>query len=118
MGKVYVLKKDYFDRIISQAPVPCVVKFTSNGCHLCNELLPVFKDVAAAFDNKFAFFSVNVDEEEELKQEFSADGVPTIRIYNSNPRDGYEIPYPANPTSGYGREDLADFLNGYGGGND
>jgi|TARA_R110002110_G_scaffold172167_3_gene374812 thioredoxin-like negative regulator of GroEL len=114
MGKVYVLKKDYFDRIISQAPVPCVVKFTSAGCHLCHELLPVFKEVATVFNNNYAFFSVDVDKEEELKEEFSPDGVPTILIYNSDPRSGYEIPYPGNTVSGYGKEDLVEFLNSYG----
>ena len=111
--KVYVLKEDYFDRVIDGAPSPCVVKFTSSGCHLCHELQPIFKEVAKKYYKKFIFFNVDCDEEEELRQEFSDDGVPTIRVYNKNPREGLEIPYPHNAASGYGEEDLINFLDNY-----
>ena len=113
MSKVYVMKSGYFDRIVSQAPIPCVVKFTSSGCHLCHELKPVYKEVAKKFKDKYAFFSVDCDAEDDLRQEFSNDGVPTIRIYSGNPRAGHEIPYPSNEVSGYGFEDLVKFLNDY-----
>ena len=111
--KVYALKKDYFDKVVETAPTPCIVKFTSSGCHLCHELHPIFKEVAKKYHNKFVFFSVDCDEEEELRQEFSDDGVPTIRVYNKNPREGFEIPYPGDATSGYGKEDLINFLDSY-----
>jgi len=117
MGKVFVLGKDNFERVIKSAPAPCVVKFTSDGCHLCHELRPIFKEVAKIFENKYVFFNIDCDKEEELKEEFSSDGVPTIRIYDNNPREGYEIPYPGNETSGYGKEDLINFLKKYGGRN-
>lgn len=112
--KVYVLKEDYFDKVVEGAPGPCVVKFTSSGCHLCHELKPIFKEAAKKYYNKFIFFNVNCDEEEGLRQKFSDDGVPTIRVYNKNPREGFEIPYPGDATSGYTLEDLINFLDSYG----
>ena len=43
---------------------PFVVKFKSEGCHLCTELQPEYESVAEKY-HAIPFYDVDVDEEEE-----------------------------------------------------
>ena len=56
---------------------PFVVKFKSDGCHICTELQPDFEEVSKIFPD-VQFYDVDVNEEEDLADLFIEDGVPTL----------------------------------------
>ena len=63
----------------------CVLKFYSNGCHMCHSLSSYYKDISD--DEKYKdlhFFAVNIDDYPELERRLKFKGVPTIFILHSN----------------------------------
>jgi len=111
---IYRLKEDNFDSMIKHAPQPCIVLFSSAGCHLCTELKPIFKNISNEYEGEFYFFLVDIDESESLRERYSDDGVPTIRTYRPEEHKiGHEIPYPGDGTSGYTKQSLVDYINNF-----
>jgi len=99
---------DNFEEEVLNSKVPCVVKFTSDHCHLCHGLVPIMESTQEKF-NKFNFYNVDTEKEETLTKIFSDDGVPTIYFFVNG--DGTEIPYPADENSGYDEKTLRNFFN-------
>ena len=59
----------------------CVVKFYSNGCHLCHNLKDYYEDLSGAKDYEdIHFFAFNVDNYPEIEKQLKFNGVPTISV--------------------------------------
>jgi thioredoxin-like negative regulator of GroEL len=92
----------------------CVVKFKSEGCHLCHALEPVYEKIAKNYQNDFEFFVVDTDQNNKLSEMFADSGVPTLYIFGKT--EAYEIPDPDKPheqtwfTEEYIKDALHDFL--------
>ena len=67
----------------------CVIKFYSNGCHLCHNLKDYYEDISN--NENFSdvhFFAFNVDNYPQIEKQLSFNGVPTISLiktYANNP---------------------------------
>lgn len=72
---------------------PAIVKFKSDGCHVCTELQPDYEEVSKTFP-EVQFYDVDVNEEEDLADLFIEDGVPTL--YYIKGKNFKELPYPDN----------------------
>ena len=62
----------------------CVVKFYSNGCHLCHALQEYY--AAIAEEERYSdlhFFAYNVDDHPTIEKKLKFDGVPTISVIRS-----------------------------------
>ena len=70
---------------------PFVVKFKSDGCHICVDLEPDYEAVSKLFPD-IEFFDVDINEEEDLAELFIDDGVPTL--YYIKGKSFKELPYP------------------------
>ncbi|MED5307991.1 MAG: thioredoxin family protein [Candidatus Thermoplasmatota archaeon] len=59
----------------------CVIKFYSNGCHLCHNLKDYYEDLS---NNKeyedIHFFAFNVDNSPDVEKRLRFNGVPTISV--------------------------------------
>ena len=70
----------------------CVIKFYSNGCHLCHNLKDYYEDLSGAKDYEdIHFFAFNVDNYPEIEKQLKFNGVPTISVIktyadNTNPK--------------------------------
>lgn len=59
----------------------CVVKFYSNGCHLCHNLKDYYEDLSDNEEyNDIHFFAFNVDNDPKIEKKLKFNGVPTISI--------------------------------------
>jgi|TARA_B100000282_G_scaffold219350_1_gene162729 thiol-disulfide isomerase/thioredoxin len=58
----------------------CVIKFYSNGCHLCHALSSYYKDISDSYDDVM-FFAYNVDDDEEISDMLNLNGVPSITMF-------------------------------------
>tara|TARA_B100001250_G_scaffold342274_1_gene310526 strand:+ start:1817 stop:2188 length:372 start_codon:yes stop_codon:yes gene_type:complete len=59
----------------------CVVKFYSNGCHLCHALQEYYAEIAK--EDKYSdlhFFAFNVDDYPSIEGRLKFNGVPTISV--------------------------------------
>lgn len=84
------ISSDGLELILSNkvlAPVTCIVKFYSNGCHLCHALQDYYVDISNKYelDQKIVFYAYNVDDDPSIEKKLEFDGVPTIIAVNPNP---------------------------------
>ena len=82
------LSKDSLSKILSgeiRENASCVVKFYSNGCHMCHSLSDYYHQIAE--DEKYEdlhFFAFNVDDFPEIEKVMKFNGVPTIFVIHTN----------------------------------
>jgi thiol-disulfide isomerase/thioredoxin len=83
---------------------PFVVKFKSDGCHICVDLEPDYQAVSKIFPD-IEFFDVDINEEEDLADLFIEDGVPTL--YYIKGKSFKELPYP---NEGFDKDSLSNTI--------
>ncbi len=97
----------------------CVIKFYSNGCHLCHNLKEYYSDLSENEDYKdLHFFAFNVDGYPEIEKKLKFNGVPTISLIKTSV--GQRSPKvlilkdPDNPNehTWYKIKDIRDFIKG------
>lgn len=69
---------DVFDQAISKGNV--VVDFGAPWCGYCRRLAPVIEKVAGE-ETDIQFYSVDIDNDEEIAQRFQIDTVPTVIFF-------------------------------------
>lgn len=94
-----------FKSNIIESDKPVVIKFYSNGCHLCRSLKPTYEKLAEQFENQLIFARIDSIREKLLVKYFKPDGVPEIFIVNplaDGSKRTYTIPYPKKPDARMG----------------
>lgn len=102
---------------------PVVIKFYSNGCHLCRALKPIYESLADEYEQHFVFGKVDTSKEQLLLKYFKPDGVPEIYIVNPIEEESrkrtFLIPYPKTPdartgfTEDYLKRQFDKYLQSY-----
>ena len=101
-----------FDEV-TKSSKPYVLKFTSNTCHLCKELRPIFEQVADEYKNNFNFGNVNSRAQRKLFSLFKIDGVPEIFIISNGNIHNIKYPEKPDPKSGYSKEYIIEHLENF-----
>ena len=85
------LSKTALKKILSgeiKEDATCVIKFYSNGCHLCHNLKEYYEDIS---DNEqfsdIHFFAFNVDNYPQIEKQLKFNGVPTISLIKTYTND-------------------------------
>lgn len=76
------LTADLFEEIIYDDGEPCLVVFSRQSCHVCQEVKPILEEMAPEYEGKFGFYQVDIEEEKDLFQRFSLKGVPQVLFFN------------------------------------
>jgi len=79
----------------------CVVKFYSNGCHLCHALSSYYKEISDSYDD-ILFFAFNVDDDDEIPSKLKLNGVPSLTMFKIKTGKKAKItnmPDPENPNN-------------------
>lgn len=115
------ISRDALDNILKgqvKESATFVLKFYSNGCHLCHNLKDYFEDVSNREEySELHFFAYNIDDYPELENHLRFKGVPTIfvahtHISNRRPKL-YLLPEPEEPNdkTWYRVSDICKFLD-------
>jgi thioredoxin 1 len=79
---LHQLDSNRFEEIIYDNGEPCLVIFVRENCHVCKEVVPMLENLQSQYVGKFAFYSVDIEEEQNLSQRFPLKGVPSILFFN------------------------------------
>ena len=103
-----------FDKDVRQSGRPCVVKFYSKDCHLCNSLGPILERMSKKYGHSLKFMRFNILDDMEFVDKYLDGGVPTIQIFYED-MPPILVPYPEDPhpLSGYKKEELEVFFYNY-----
>lgn len=78
------LNESAFDEIVYDNAEPCLVVFTRKSCHVCQGIHPRLEELATeeAYEGRFGFYEVDVEEQNSLFQRFSLKGVPQVLFFD------------------------------------
>ena len=95
-----------------------VLKFYSNGCHMCHSLKDYYEDISEKDEYQdLHFFAYNIDDYPEIEKKLRFKGVPTIFVIHANignrsPKISL-LPEPQSPNdkTWYKSSDICNFIN-------
>ena len=101
--KVLEVNKNSFEEEVINSKVKVLVDFNADWCGPCIMLRPIIDEVASEVDTKIV--SVNIDNEEELAEEYNVSSIPCLVVFES----GKEVNRSVGLIS---KEDVINLLGG------
>lgn len=81
MSKGKVITDSSFKPEVLDSKVPVLVDFWAEWCGPCKMLAPVLERIADANQGKVVVGKLNVDENQQIPQEFGIQGIPTLILF-------------------------------------
>ena len=70
-----------FKRDVLDSKIPVLVDFWAEWCGPCRMMEPVLEDLAKEYAGKFKIAKLNVDENEQVTQDYHVKGMPTFLFF-------------------------------------
>lgn len=78
---VKALITEEFNSEVLESKKPVLVDFWASWCGPCRMLAPVVEKLSQEMPDKFDFYKVNVDEENDLASQYGIMSIPTLLIF-------------------------------------
>ena len=75
------VNKDNFENEVLKSEKPVLVDFNANWCGPCRMLKPILEEVSEE-ESEVKIVSINIDEEEELAEEYKVFSIPCLVLFN------------------------------------
>ena len=82
---VLEVTKENFEKEVLQSEIPVLVDFNATWCGPCKSMRPMLDELAEN-NTKYKIVSVNIDEEDELVEEYEVASIPCLVVF----KDGKE----------------------------
>jgi len=75
---VIELDDQNFSKEVTVSDIPVIIDFWAPWCMPCRMLAPIFEEVSKDFTGKLKFTKVNVQQFQELAEQFDVSGIPCL----------------------------------------
>ena len=82
---VLEVTKENFEKEVLQSEIPVLVDFNATWCGPCKSMRPMLDELAEN-NTKYKIVSVDIDEEDELVEEYEVASIPCLVVF----KDGKE----------------------------
>jgi thioredoxin 1 len=83
MANLQRVKDDTFETEVLKANIPVLVDFSAEWCGPCKALAPTLEALAAEFQGKVKFVTVDIDDSQRSADRFKISSVPTLMVFKS-----------------------------------
>lgn len=77
------INKDNFEVEVKRCKMPIIIDVYATWCGPCQQMKPLFAELAEEFKGRCKFVALNVDEARDLSIMFGVTSVPTFVFYNN-----------------------------------
>jgi thioredoxin 1 len=93
MSYIEPLSKVDFDQLLASTETYALLDFHASWCGPCQMMKPILENLSQDEDikSKITIYSVDVDSEPELSQEFSVRSIPAFKLIKTNGTKDYEL---------------------------
>ena len=98
------ITKDNIEKEVAESKLPVVIDIYAPWCGPCQQMLPVFEELAKELANVCKFVKMNVDEARDLSIHYGVTSVPTFIFIKNNEVVGRETGYR-------NKDDLKEIVN-------
>lgn len=96
-----------FEEVIYDSCEACLVAFSRKNCHVCMEVIPMLEELSEEYTGKFGFYSVDVEDQKDLYNNFPLRGVPSILFFEEG---NYKSKLAGKVEEDQVREKIAEIL--------
>ncbi|MDR2600956.1 MAG: thioredoxin [Spirochaetaceae bacterium] len=80
---VLKITAENFEAEVVKSQIPVLIEFSAPWCASCRSLNSLIDEIRPAYEGEIKFASVDVDDEEELREKHGVLSVPTIELYKN-----------------------------------
>lgn len=103
---VVAINDTNFEQEISMSKLPIIIKVHASWCGPCQQIAPIFQELAKEMADTVKFASLNVDDARDLSIKYGVSTIPTFIFIKNNNLVGKEVGY-------MGKEELKAVIEQY-----
>ena len=88
-----VITSENFEKEVLKSNIPVVIDVFANWCGPCQQVAPIFDELAKELGDKYKLVKINIDEERDLAINYNVSSIPTFIFIKGGEVVGKEMGY-------------------------
>ena len=94
--KILTVTAENFEEEVLESALPVLVDFWAPWCVYCRRIEPAVEELAADTERTLIVAKVNVDEQEDLADQFGVETIPSLLLFRDGEQAGDALVAPSS----------------------